>query len=299
VRKGLPTASAGIFKQLGYRTRFFYGGFLSWERIGEFCHEQGFEEVYGGDQMTSRSGGNEWGVNDEDLFRFVLEHTGPERTFNLIMSTSYHPPFSVDVEKKGFDSNPLKANPICAGLSKHQLHILGHLWYSDKCVADFVSKVDSELERPIFAITGDHYSRKKFVSARPMNTLFEEFAVPLVLYGHKALEQVQVPAALAGCHLDLLPTFIDLAAPSGFVYHAFGRDLLGPSQPAVGFGCSTVIGPDFIFRLRQPTDAQDLHGQSATLGDAEALALRYRQLQGLGWWRAMKGNQWPARNDTR
>jgi hypothetical protein len=28
--------------------------------------------------------------------------------------------------------------------------------------------------------------------------------------------------------------------------------------------------------------------------DGEAMALRYRQLHALGWWRAMKGNQWPA-----
>ena len=43
----------------------------------------------------------EWDMDDEDLFRFVLEHSEPEPTFNLIASTSYHPPYSVDVEKKG------------------------------------------------------------------------------------------------------------------------------------------------------------------------------------------------------
>lgn len=45
----------------------------------------------------------EWDMDDEDLFRFVLEHSEPEPTFNLIASTSYHPTYSVDVEKKGFD----------------------------------------------------------------------------------------------------------------------------------------------------------------------------------------------------
>src|SRR5438128_1882258 len=192
--------------------------------------------------MPVQSGRNEWGVDDEDLFRFVLDHTGPEPTFDLIMTSSYHPPYSVDVEKKGFDPNVLKANPICAGLSNRQLRILGHLWYSDKCVADFVSESERKLERPLFAITGDHYSRKKFVSVRPMNTLFEQMAVPLVICGHKALEKVRTPATLAGSHLDVLPTLIDLAAPSGFVYHAFGRDLLDQSQTQVGFGCSTVMG---------------------------------------------------------
>lgn len=295
VRQGLPTALAGIFKQLGYRPRFFYGGFLSWQRVGEFCREQGFEDVYGADQMTEElPHRNEWGVDDEDLFRFVLQHTGPEPTFNLIMSTSYHPPYSVDVEKKGFDPNVVKANPIGAGLSQNQLHVLGHLWYSDKSVGDFVAEGERKLERPIFAITGDHYSRKQYVSARPTHTLFEELAVPLIIHGPKALEKVQPPAAIAGSHLDVLPTLINLAAPSGFAYHAFGHDLFDKSQLQVGFGINTAIGPDFILKTNDPTHLEDLHGGPATNVDGESLALRYRQLHALGWWRAMKGNEWPA-----
>lgn len=297
VRRGVPTAIASIFRQLGYRTRFFLGTTLSWERSGDFCREQGFDEVYGGDQMPVRSGRNEWGIDDEDLFRFVLDHTGAEPTFNLIMTSSYHPPYSVNVEKKGFDPNILKANPMCAGLSGHQLRILGHLWYSDKCVADFVSESEQKMERPLFAITGDHYSRKKFVSVRPMNTLFDQFAVPLVICGPKTLENVRPPAALAGSHLDILPTLIDLAAPSGFVYHAFGRDLLDQWQNQIGFGCNVVMGPDFILRLRHPAHVENLHGQPITGIDGKKLALRYRQLEALGWWRAVKGNQWPTQQE--
>jgi phosphoglycerol transferase MdoB-like AlkP superfamily enzyme len=299
VREGVPTASARIFKQLGYRPRFFYGGFLSWQRVGQFCREQGFEDVYGGDQMGLRSSGNEWGVNDEDLFRFVLQHTGAEPTFNLIMSTSYHPPYSVDVEKEGFDPSALKANPMCAKLSRQQLRVLGHLWYSDKCVGDFADKAERELERPLIAITGDHYSRKQYVSARPNHTLFEELAVPLVLSGPKSLAHVRPPEALAGSHLDVLPTLIDLAAPAGFAYHAFGRDLLDNSQPQVGFGTNTVIGPDFILKINDPAHVEDLHGLRKIDIDGEAMALKYRQLHALGWWRAMKGNQWPAPKDRR
>ncbi|MEY2555994.1 MAG: hypothetical protein QOF93_1138, partial [Verrucomicrobiota bacterium] len=294
VREGVPTASARIFKRLGYRSRFFYGGFLSWQRVGQFCREQGFDEVYGGDQMRTGSARNEWGVDDEELFRFVLQHTGPEPTFNLIMSTSYHPPYSVDVEKKGFDPGVLKSNPICAGISQHQLRVLGHLWYSDKCVGDFVVEGERQLERPLFAITGDHYSRKQYVSARPTHTLFESLAVPLIIYGPKALEKVHPPEALAGSHLDVLPTFINLAAPPGFTYHAFGHDLFDDLQSQAGFGVNAVIGPDFILKINDPTHAEDLHGQPATSVDGETLALRYRQLHALGWWRAMKGNKWPA-----
>jgi phosphoglycerol transferase MdoB-like AlkP superfamily enzyme len=293
VRQGLPTASAPIFKKLGYKPRFFYGGYLSWQRIGEFCHEQGFDEVYGGDQMVPHGSHKEWGVDDEDLFRFVIEQTVAEPTFNLIMTTSYHPPYRVELEKKGFDSNRIKSDPLGARLSAEQLRVLGHLWYSDKCVGDFVSAAEAKLERPIFAITGDHYSRKQYVSARPTHTLYEQLAVPLVIYGPRALENLWRPDAIAGSHLDILPTLINLAAPGGFEYHAFGRDLFEQSQAQAGYGCNAVIGPNFILKINDPGHVEDLHGQTRTDVDGEAMALRYRQLHALGWWRAMKGNQWP------
>ncbi|HSS27493.1 MAG TPA: hypothetical protein VLL50_06030 [Usitatibacter sp.] len=74
--------------------------------------------------MSAQSRGNDWGIEDEDLFRFVAEHTGPEPSFNLIMSSSYHPPYSVDLEKKGFDPNRLKSDPLGAQLSADQLRVL-------------------------------------------------------------------------------------------------------------------------------------------------------------------------------
>jgi phosphoglycerol transferase MdoB-like AlkP superfamily enzyme len=249
--------------------------------------------------MTTSSLPNEWGVEDEQLFRFVLDRTGSEPTFNLIMSTSYHPPYSVDVEKKGFDPNVVKSASLGARLSADQLRVLGHLWYSDKCVGDFVSEAERKLDAPVFAITGDHYSRKQYVYARPTHTLYEQLAVPLVIYRPKLLENVHHPATLAGSHLDIMPTLANLAAPRGFEYHAFGRDLFDESEGQVGFGCNAVIGPDFILKINDPDHVEDLHGQPAKDVDGETLALRYRQLHALGWWRSMKGNQWPASGGTR
>src|SRR5204862_3901280 len=107
LRGGVSTAIAPSFKRLGYRARFFYGGYLSWQRLGDFCREQGFDDVFGGDQMSAHITGNEWGVDDEVLFKFVQERTAQEPTFNVIMTTSYHPPYSVDLKSKGFSENSI------------------------------------------------------------------------------------------------------------------------------------------------------------------------------------------------
>jgi len=294
VRAGVPTAAPGIFHELGYRTRFFYGGYLSWQRVGDFAREQHFDEVHGGDEMSARLTGNEWGVDDDVMFRFILDHTGDEPTFDVIMSTSYHPPFSVDLAAHGFDLHSLEANPLCHGLSAQQLRALGHLWYSDESLGDFVGEAEKRLTRPLFAMTGDHYSREESVNPRP--TLFESNAVPFVLYGRDALAHVPRPAALAGSHVDIVPTLVGLAAPEGFAYHSFGRDLLDPSQPQVGYGNDVVMTPEFVLDTRAPYRIESLQGGPPPPGAQTSDLLRtYRELHGLAWWRAKNGSAWPAK----
>jgi hypothetical protein len=242
VQRGLPTDIARIFKQLGYKPRFFYGGYLSWQRLGDFCREHGFEEIYGGDKMSPRLTSNEWGVDDKALFQFILDHTGDEPTFNLVMTMSYHPPFSVNLESEGWDAAQLKTNARCGGLSERTLRVLGHLWYSDKCVANFVAEATRKLANPCFAVTGDHYSRR---CIKPVPSLYEWESVPLVLYGKPFFAKKERPLPpLAGSHLDIAPTLINLVAPDGFAYHSFGRDLFDATKPQAGFGRAAVITPD-------------------------------------------------------
>jgi phosphoglycerol transferase MdoB-like AlkP superfamily enzyme len=297
VRRGLPTDIAGIFKRLGYKPRFFYGGYLSWQRLGDFCREHGFEEIYGGDKMSARLTGNEWGVDDKVLFQFILDHTADEPTFDLVMTTSYHPPFSVNLEAEGWDAGPLKTNALCRSLSEHTLRILGHLWYSDKCVANFMAEAEGKFGNPCFAVTGDHYSRR---CIKPVPSLYESESVPLVLYGKPFLAKKEQPLPpLAGSHLDIAPTLVNLVAPEGFAYHSFGRDLFDATKRQVGFGRAAVITPDYIATVGEPMREQNLNGEPLRIDeDADHLILRHRQLHGLGWWRAVKGAAWPSTATT-
>ncbi len=89
--------------------RLFYGGYLSWQRFGDFATDQGAEEVYGAPHMSKGVATHEWGVDDEYLLDFIADTVDDSRpSFNLIMTTSYHPPYNVDVWGKGF---PLEAGP--------------------------------------------------------------------------------------------------------------------------------------------------------------------------------------------
>lgn len=288
-RTPFPTAPAPIFKRLGYRTRFFYGGYLSWQRLGEFCRAQGFDEVFGGSHLSPTLSGNEWGVDDEIIFRAVRDHLDSTPSFNVVLTTSYHPPYSVDLEKAGFGRAVSREALEARGLSSEEIRMLGHLWYAHGALRKFVEEASLQHPRAVFAVTGDHWSRRTY--GLPAS-LRRRRAVPFELYGREMQASAGRPAAIAGSHLDMIPTLVQMTAPKGFEYHAFGRDLLNPSLDQVGYGNQTVVTPELFLDAASDTSAEDREGRHiAESPGTDALRLRYRQLHALGWWRAMKGPQ--------
>ncbi|MGB5605061.1 MAG: LTA synthase family protein, partial [Gammaproteobacteria bacterium] len=285
--RGLPMAPAAIFKQLGYRTRFFYPGYLSWQRIGEFCREQGFDEVHSGVEIASDQPHNEWGVPDEELFDFALGMPSDQPTFNIIMTISYHAPFSVDIDAKGFPRQALAKEFAARGYNEEQTRVLGHLWYADKALGDFVATAENRFPLALFAITGDHWSRREF---NKRQTLLVQRAVPFILYGPEVLRDVPRPQHFIGSHLDVIPTLIELSAPRGFEYYSFGHNMLDPAAPPIGYGSNAVVTPDLVLDVSSQNQIQDHHGQPLTNNArTDELRLRYQQLSALNWWRVMKG----------
>lgn len=288
-RKPYPSSLFETMKRLGYRTRLFYGGYLSWQRFGDFAKDQGAEEVYGAPHMSKGIATHEWGVDDEYLFDFINKTVQDDRpSFNLIMTTSYHPPYNVDVRVKGFplDKVPADIDTLFDGTTS--LRMLGHLWYSDKCIGEFVKKAESGLSRPLFAFTGDHFGRK-FINARP--EFFERSGVPFILYGKETLRGVTIPQGAAGAHIDIGPTLVELAAPKGFTYYSVGRDLLAPRKDFLGIGWFKVIGKDFILDLAGPPQFHPLPGTvlPKDLPDMNELRATLNRAYGIGWWRVRQG----------
>ncbi len=287
--KAYPSSLAAIFKQLGYKTRLFYGGFLSWQRIGVFSRAQGFEEIYGGGHMGNWASSNEWGVDDEYLFDFILRTVKDDRpSFNLIMTTSFHPPYDIDVRGKGFKLTEIPRELRSCCNSNLDFNMLGHFWYSDRCIGDFVKGIEKKLKLSLIVVTGDHAARKT-ISERP--SVFERLAVPLVFYGGDVLKGISLPQGVAGSHLDIGPTLVELTAPKGFRYHSLGKDLLDPEQRSVGIGRGVVIGPDFIVDLHglpklYPLPDRDLPRDPPDLLDLKKL---YGAIHGFAWWRIKHG----------
>ena len=325
------TSLAPQFKRLGYKPQFFYGGPLSWHRIGEFTKNQGFESVFGIDQLPKRGfEANEWGIDDRALFEFVLKRVNSEKepTFNLIMTTSNHPPFSIRLKQAGFDSHAFnakltalsKAIPRTPKAPSHTSEMgksikndiinsvklklkntasrlsipataqaLGHLWYTDKIIGNFIKTVQQNYPNSLFAITGDHFGRKH-INATP--SFYESSTVPFILYGNQIKRYYGIPKNSAGGHLDIVPTLLELVAPKGFTYYSLGRSLLSPSSlPNLGFGLSRIITDKLIATAFEEVERFDPSPVTTEQKDEFFQALeRYHQARDLSWRYILKGD---------
>ncbi|MBF0264835.1 MAG: sulfatase-like hydrolase/transferase [Gammaproteobacteria bacterium] len=296
------TSLAGIFNRLDYQTRFFYGGYLSWQQLGSFAQRQGFKEVYGGGHMDDSVASNEWGVDDEDLFAFINEKLDHKPSLNVLLSTSNHPPFDLDLEKLGF---PLKKLPdaIVQGsadsLDKEDyLRKMGHFWYADQKMLKFVRKIEKKFPDSLFLITGDHYGRRHFKS-KP--SLYEVNSVPLLIYGKNILQGIKIPEKIAGSHIDIISTLVELSAPEGYLYHTVGRNILDVESEQYGFGDGVVITPEYILENPKNIQSLDKHPKidsAADINYIKKLLHKERQFQALGWWRVQKGSELPKTIDT-
>ncbi|MBF0193974.1 MAG: sulfatase-like hydrolase/transferase [Magnetococcales bacterium] len=298
------TASAAIFKRLGYRTNLFYGGFLTWENIAGFAKDQGFENVYGASHMTKWnktdwSNTNEWGVDDKNLFAFVEDTLKDDKpSFSIVLSTTNHPPYDLDVYKEGFGLKKIPA-ALAGELKKSKteegiLNEMGHFWYADMVVSNFIRSTEKHLPKPLFVITGDHFGRKHMSVKRP---LYDSVSVPLVLYGKDVLSGIKQPPNEGGSQMDIVPTLLELSAPKGFIYHRMGRDLLTPSDTPIGNAYKRIIGANFVYDINsqkiEPIPGRPLIAPY----NKDELKNIYNSQSAVAWWRIRKGATLPPINN--
>ncbi len=282
-RTPFPSSLPATFKRLGYRTRLFYAGYASWQRIAEFMHEQGFDEVVcGGALGLDPSRHNAWGMPDAEFLPAVSARLDDDTpTLTVILTVGNHSPYDADVRQAGWTMTapPAAVAARCDG--EFDAVVFGHFWLMDQVFERFARDAAKRLPGLLLAATGDHYGRR-FPNARP--ALASRTLVPLLLWG-SGLDR-SFPAGQAGGHIDIAPTLIERCAPAGFAYHAFGRDLLHTA--GIGIGLTAAVSGDTVVGA---------NGQSREVdgpGDATAMRQLAADLTALGWWRAKRGAAWPA-----
>ncbi len=200
-----------IMQKLGYKTVFWYGGFPGWQNVQTFVLAQSFDEFHAADEFNYQ-GGNAWGCPDEFLLykvhNYIKQEQSGEKVFHLILTTSNHPPYSIDVDSLGFPREAIREKlPKAIKNTEQNLTEMGH----------FIANVESQKPDTLFVITGDHSERFTFAVEQDNRT---RSAIPCIFYG-QGVRKDWFKDNYVGCHMQLAATLAELAAPSGFRYSAF------------------------------------------------------------------------------
>lgn len=209
-----------IMQKLGYKTVFWYGGFPGWQNLKNFVLAQSFDEFHCADEF-GYNGGNAWGCPDELLFQKVEEYMDNEsaeaKIFHVILTTSNHPPYTLNIDKMRFPREKIRSK-LPKDISKDDkiLTELGHIWYADKTMGEFVKAAEKNHPDSLFIITGDHSERFDFAIEQDART---RSTIPCIFYG-QGVQQAWFSENSVGCHMQLAGTLAEILAPTGFAYSA-------------------------------------------------------------------------------
>ena len=289
-REQYVTSIFAQFKKLGYQTNLFYGGFLSWENIGEFSKHQGVDHIFCATDIGGEADEGLWGVPDRKLFDLVLEKTDADKySLNIILTTSYHTPYSINVEKEGFPYRSARDFP--KNVAKYYdnamtINELGHLWYGDKAIGEFVLKAKDKYKDGVFTFTGDHFGRK-FINHKP--NLYEKSSVPFIMYGKNIPKEI---SKVPGSHIDIMPTLIEMVAPKDFKYYSFGTSLFSQNKKdAIAYRKYMDYTDLYSFPKEEKLVKYNLKTAHETQLDKNNVEKKHNKLMSLAWYYTMKGNE--------
>ncbi len=208
-----------IMKKMGYKTIFWYGGFSGWQNLKNMVLAQSFDEFHCADEFTY-SGGNAWGCPDAVLFdemnKYIAKQ-GNSKVFHMVLTSSNHPPYTIDVDKEGFKRSEVIAKlPDSIKNEDKTINELGHMWYMDKAIGNFVKTTEVIEPNSLFVITGDHSERFYFTKEQEAKT---KSAIPCLFYG-AGIRKAMFKDVKVGVHNQIAGTIAELIAPVGFEYSA-------------------------------------------------------------------------------
>lgn len=212
-----------IFRDKGYDTRFFYGGYGYFDNMNAFFGGNGFEVTDRGNLSAAESTfANIWGVCDEDILGRALrefDHSASRKKpfFGYVMTTSNHRPFTYPEGKIDIPSKTGRP---------------GGVKYTDYAIGRFINEARRHpwFANTIFVIVADHCAGSAGRQELPVHS----YHIPMIFYG-PGIIRPGVNSTLAS-QVDLGPTLFGLLK---WQYRSkfFGKDILAP-----GFTPRAFIG---------------------------------------------------------
>ena len=160
--------------------------------------------------------------------------------------------------------------PDSLGSDEETLNEMGHIWYADQSMGNFIEKVEADKPDTLFVITGDHVERFDFAQEVDLKTLS---AVPCIFYG-KNVDKDLLADNKVGCHLQIISTLAEMAGKKGDTYSSIWPSLFEYNG--------------IVFNHRLWTDTEKIYKINSEIPNT--LANKIKAARQLTAWRVLRGN---------
>ena len=269
-QRTFPNSLPQLLHRLGYRTEYWYGGYLNHGSMEHFVPAIGFDAWHAGPEICGADAPQTWlGVYDhiflEEAAARIEASTEDGPVFHFLYTTSNHGPYNMPYEKYGFDlSRVMKDAPEVAARIARDKKVsrrMASIWYADQALIRFAERMKKDFPDSLIIITGDHsfgaLPYEHDVAKRREPTIREAVLTSFAMY-HRELTPDMLPSHIGG-HMNILPTLLELIAPQGFSYLSPFAPLTQPLSHVVTPYCwetEDTIG-DFRSGEAQPLKVTD------------------------------------------
>jgi phosphoglycerol transferase MdoB-like AlkP superfamily enzyme len=214
-----------LFNKKGYSSIFFQGTSKDTSGTGSLAQSLGFTQSFGKRDVTVRKYPmNYWGVQDYDLYNFVLTKLPKEKPFIIgINGATTHD----NVIPKDF---PFQNYVKEEGLNKS----LNALHFADYSLGIFLEKMQKAYPNTIYVFFADHCGGR--VSGN-----LDNYKIPFVIYA-KGLQPRLVHTVLS--QMDIAPTVVDLVFGDykNYLPNATGKSLFSDSKFFAPYFHNGILG---------------------------------------------------------
>lgn len=189
---------ASVFREAGYSTAFFYGGFGVFDSMKPFMLDNGYEQFIEQSDLPPDAFSTIWGAADEYIFDALVARQLEQREqhapfFATLLSVSNHKPYRVPPGRPGYSAD----SPSRKGAVR----------YADWCIGRYLDTLRSSglLDTTLVLVVGDHGARVYGSEDIPIRS----YRIPALFVGGGVAPRGQRIERLCS-QIDLVPTLLDL-----------------------------------------------------------------------------------------
>ena len=194
-----------ILHQNGYRSSFFYGGWLCFDDMCYFMRQNQIDFTLDEHLYDSVPQRNSWGIYDDYMFAEALKSINNDNKprIDVYLTLTTHDPFEYPDEEKYINQYQSIVNAANMNVNSSMIRNYASYLFLVKSLRQLIDGYRQKpgFDNTIFVITGDHSFN---TSAEPI----EVHHVPLVIWS-PMLKSARQMDALAS-HRDITPSFLAL-----------------------------------------------------------------------------------------